>query len=60
MGFDISKDIIVWSDLRNDPRDVSQITEMADSNTDIFMYDLKTSTQVQVTVDQSSQMNPKV
>lgn len=60
MGFDISGDIIVWSDLRNDPRDVSQIKEMADSNTDIFMYDLKTSTQVQVTIDQSSQMNPKV
>lgn len=60
MGFDISGDIIVWSDLRNDPRDVSQITEMADSNADIFMFDLKTSTQVQVTIDQSSQMNPKI
>lgn len=60
LGFDISGDTIVWSDLRNDQRDVSQITELADSNTDIFMYNTKTSKQIQITTDPSSQMNPRV
>lgn len=60
IGFDISGDIIVWSDLRNDPRDGSQITELADSNADIFMYNTKTSKQMQITINPSSQMNPRV
>lgn len=60
IGFDISGDIIVWADLRNDPRDKSQITEFTSANADIFMYDIKTSKQIQITSDSSSQIKPRV
>jgi len=56
----ISNDIIAWSDLRNEKRDVDQLGDLKKTNADIFIYNLKTGEQKQITKDLGTQMNPKI
>ncbi|MEC0091138.1 TolB family protein [Paenibacillus macquariensis] len=59
-GFDISGDYIVWSDLRNEKKNISDLGSVDIANADIFLYDLKTGQQRPLTEDTSSQVNPKI
>jgi beta propeller repeat protein len=60
LGFDIFNNIVVWSDLRNEKRDIEQLGEFEKANADIFLYNLKTGEQKQITKNSSVQMNPKI
>jgi hypothetical protein len=59
-GFDISGDIIVWSDLRNENRNPEELGDIAKANSDIYMYNIKTGEQKQLTTDPSAQLFPKI
>lgn len=60
LGYDISGDNIVWADSRNDKQDPSKIEGEYKINSDVFVYNIKTGQQKQLTNDSSTQMNPKV
>jgi beta propeller repeat protein len=49
---DVSGDIVVWMDLRNDPGD--------QSNTDIFLFDIATGLEGEVTVAPGRQSAPRI
>ena len=59
-GADISGDIVVWSDLRNENRNLGELGDIAKANADIFMYNIKTGEQKQITTDSSAQLDPKI
>jgi beta propeller repeat protein len=59
-GIDISGDIIVWSDLRNEKTDPSALEDIGEANADIFLYNFKTKEQKQITSELSAQINPKI
>jgi len=59
-GVDISGDIVVWSDLRNENRNLGELGDIAKANADIFMYNIKTGEQKQITTDPSAQLDPKI
>ncbi|WP_425800915.1 hypothetical protein ACHOLT_11980 [Desulfitobacterium sp. Sab5] len=60
MGFAISGDIVVWSDLRNENRSLRDLGDIEKANADIFMYNLKTGEQKQISTDPSAQLYPKI
>lgn len=60
LGFDISGDIVVWSDLRNENRSLRDLGDIEKANADIFMYNLKTGEQKQISTDPSAQLSPKI
>lgn len=55
-GFDFFGDLLVWSDLRNETTDSSVLQ----ANADIFMYNVSTGEQKQLTTDTSAQLSPKI
>lgn len=59
-GADISGDIVVWSDLRNEKRDLGKLGDIAKANADIFMYNIKTGEQKQITTDSLAQLEPRI
>jgi beta propeller repeat protein len=59
-GFDISGDYIAWADARNETRDISSLAGDYNINSDIFIYNIKTDEQMQITKDLSAQVQPKV
>lgn len=58
--FDISGDIVAWSDLRNDSRDETAIGDVEKSNSDIFSFNIKTGQFRQITKDPAAQICPKI
>ena len=60
VGSDISGDIIVWSDFRNEKRSLEELGDIAMANSDIFVYNLKTGEQKQITTNPSAQLGPKI
>lgn len=59
-GSDISGDIIVWSDLRNEKRNLEELGDIEKANSDIYIYNIKTGEQKQLTSDPSAQLSPKI
>ena len=61
-GFDIYGDTVVWSDYRNEKRNVSQLLQngLANGNADIFTFNIRTGETKQVTKNTSSQVNPRI
>ncbi|RAP76543.1 hypothetical protein [Paenibacillus montanisoli] len=59
-GFDISGTFVVWSDLRNEETPIGELGSFDVSNADIFLYDLSTGEERQLTTDPSAQINPKI
>jgi beta propeller repeat protein len=55
---DISGDIVVWSDRRNEKDDTKY--ELVEINSDIFTYNIKTDEEKQITRDTSAQTSPKM
>ena len=60
LGYDISGDYIAWADARNEIRDISSLDGECKINSDIFIYNIKTDEQIQITKDVSAQVQPKV
>jgi beta propeller repeat protein len=56
---DISGDIVVWADTRNKKEDITLLGENY-SNSDIFICNIKTGEEKQITYDASAQMSPKI
>jgi beta propeller repeat protein len=59
-GFDIYGDIVVWSDLRNEGKSLNELGSIDKANADIFLYNLKTGEEKQLTSDSSSQVQPRI
>lgn len=59
-GFDISGNYVVWSDLRNEETPIGQLGSYDVSNADIFLYNLSTGEESQLTTDPSAQINPRI
>ncbi|WP_181907639.1 hypothetical protein [Cohnella lupini] len=59
-GFDISGNFVVWSDLRNEKTPIGELGSYDVANADIFLYDLTTGEERQLTTDPSAQVNPKI
>ena len=54
----IYKNIIVWRDFRNDK--IGHWVPNTNQNIDIYMYDLNTGKETQITSDESAQDNPRI
>ncbi|MBP3962755.1 hypothetical protein [Paenibacillus lignilyticus] len=59
-GFDISGNFVVWSDLRNEKTPLGDLGSYDAANADIFLYNLSTREERQLTTDPSAQINPKI
>jgi len=59
-GFDISGNYVVWSDLRNEKTPIGNLGSYDVANADIFLYDLSTGEERQLTTDPSAQINPRI
>lgn len=59
-GFDILGDFVVWSDLRNEKTPIGELGSYDVANADVFLYDLSTKEEHQLTTDPSAQINPKI
>jgi beta propeller repeat protein len=60
VGFDIFGDSVVWSDLRNEQKNISDLGSEDKANADIFIYNIATSQEKQLTNDTSAQAHPKI
>ncbi|GLX65705.1 hypothetical protein [Paenibacillus glycanilyticus] len=60
VGFDISGNYLVWSDLRNEETPIGELGSYDVANADVFLYDLSTGEERQLTTDPSAQINPKI
>ena len=61
-SLDIYRDRIVWADDRNEEGQVDNLSLYSshDENWDIYMYDLSTSMETQITSNNSTQSNPAI
>jgi len=59
-GFDISGNYVVWSDLRNEETPIGDLGSYDVANADIFLYDLSTGKEKQLTADPSAQISPRI
>lgn len=59
-GFDISGNFVVWSDLRNEITPIGELGSHDVANADVFLYDLTSGEERQLTTDPSAQINPKI
>ncbi|WP_168121798.1 hypothetical protein [Paenibacillus sp. HB172176] len=60
VGFDMSGNIVVWSDLRNEKTPIGELGSLDVANADIFLYDLSTGEERQLTQNSSAQIKPKI
>lgn len=60
VGYDISGDYIVWSDLRNEKKNIADLGSFDIANADVYVYNLKTGQERQLTQDSSAQVSPKI
>ncbi|WP_165861375.1 hypothetical protein [Paenibacillus paeoniae] len=59
-GFDISGNYVVWSDLRNEQTSIGELGSYDEANADIFLYNLSTGEERQLTTDSSAQIQPRI
>jgi beta propeller repeat protein len=60
LGFDIFGESVVWSDLRNEQQNISDLGSEDKANADIFIYNIATKQEKQITNQISAQVQPKI